>query len=108
MGTKENQTEVDTEAAEARLLTSATPRMHVQVTEGVVNPIELAKALGVRPQQVYNDIRAGRLGSVTHTVTQKMVIEWDDAVEYSRKRFDRELQKELKVQAELAGETVDA
>ena len=99
-------TDVTPEVAEQRLMAKATERMKEQRSEDIVNPIELAKALEIKPQQVYNDIRNGRLEAVKHNNTQKIVIDWSVAVEYARRRFDRELQKQLKVEAELAGETV--
>ena len=70
------EAEVSVEETEERLLAAGSERLHAQYELEVVNPIELAKALDIRPQQVYNYIRNGRLESIRLNSTQKIVIPW--------------------------------
>jgi len=64
-------------------------RIQVQFEQGVINPIELAKFMGVRPQMIYQDIRAGKLAAVKLNNTQKIVIERDVAMTYAAAYLDR-------------------
>ena len=80
---------VTVEDAEAYLVSRLTERGKAQVANGVINPIELAKALDVRPQMLYSYIRDGRLEAHETPDTQKLVIRLEDALEYVRKRLER-------------------
>jgi hypothetical protein len=80
---------VSTEEALEFLTARLTERGVAQVKAGVINPIELAKALDVRPQMLYSYIRDGRLKAFVTPDTQKLIIRKDDAVEYVRKRLER-------------------
>ena len=82
--------EVSTEEALEWLTPRLSERAQEQVAQGVINPIELAKALNVRPQMLYSYIRDGRLKARTTTDTQKLLIKFEDALEYVRKRLQRE------------------
>lgn len=81
-------------------------RLVAQREAGVVNPIVLARALGVRPQMIYNYIREGRNGlvGVRENDTQKIVIDWDVAIGFAQRYLNRKAQAELKKQLELAGQ----
>jgi hypothetical protein len=93
-----------------------------QKANGVVNPIVLAALLSVgsedpvRPQMIYNYLRKGKFteveGAVGENSTQKKVINLDEAntfaKQYHERKTEREAKKAAKVEAELAGETVDA
>lgn len=92
------------EEVEQTLLESGLERLFAQKSEGIVNPIVLAKCLGIRPQMVYNYIRAGRINAVKHNNTQKLVISWDDAIEFAQRYLNRKLVKQLKVEAELTAD----
>jgi len=94
---------VDEDAALQYLLSYGTERLVSQISNEVVNPIELAKALNIRPQMVYNHIRSGRIPS-HHNDSQKLVIDLRDALEYSAKYLNRKAVKQAKIDAELAGE----
>jgi hypothetical protein len=78
-------------------------RLAEQLEEGVVTPIELAKAIDVFPQMIYNYIRNGRLAAHTTTDTQKIVIQLGDAKEFVRARLEKDARKAAQVQAELEG-----
>ena len=97
------EAEVSEEEAAERLLEAGSERLHQQVEMDIVNPIELAKALDIRPQQVYNYIRNGRLEGVKHNSTQKIVIPWAAAVAFASQRYSKALRKEMRIQAELEG-----
>src|SRR5262249_39993369 len=81
--------EVSFEEAESRLLELGTDRMREQAKSGVVTPIELAKALNVRPQQVYNYIRNSRIAAHKTEDTQKLVVSWEDAVAEAQRLFSK-------------------
>jgi hypothetical protein len=74
--TTEVEVLVTTEDAERQLLGSGLERLLKQQEQGVVNPIMLAQAIGVRPQMIYNYIRQGRIASVMGN-TQKKTIAWN-------------------------------
>lgn len=95
---------ISTEETEQKLLKSGTDRLRTQHEEGVVNPIELAKALNVRPQMIYNYIRDGKIPTTESNNTQKLVIPWGDAVAFAQKYLGRKLVKQQKVEAELRGD----
>jgi hypothetical protein len=95
---------VSLEQAEQALLSKPIARLLEQQKLGIVNPIVLAEAIGVRPQMVYNYIRSGRIKAVKHNNTQKLVIEWKEAVAFAQRYMDRKARAELKRQQELAGD----
>jgi hypothetical protein len=88
-------------------------RFAEQAAEGVVNPIVLAKLVGVRPQMVYNYLAKGKFteveGAVGTNSTQKKVIQLDEANTWAQGYIDRKVTRETKeaekVAAELAGTT---
>jgi hypothetical protein len=91
--------EVSIEDAKAYLDTRLSERGVAQVAEGVINPIELAKALDVRPQMLYSYIRDGRIVARKTVDTQKLVFDLDTALEFVAKRLTREAQRAAKAAA---------
>lgn len=69
-------------------------RLGAQYRQGVINPIELAKLMGCRPQAVYADIRAGRLKAIKLNSTQKLVLQRDEALGYAAAYLDRKAARE--------------
>jgi hypothetical protein len=108
--TKEETTEQEQEVlvteqdAERQLLGSGLDRLLKQQEQGVVNPIMLAQAIGVRPQMIYNYIRSGRIASVMDNNTQKKTIAWSVAVNFAQQYLNRKAVKAAKVERELAGD----
>jgi len=90
------------EALETFALTE--PRLRTQMEEGVINPIMLAKFLGVIPQMMYNYVASKRIPA-HYNNTGKLVIDLDDAVEFLFARAQRNAEKRAKEAAELAGLT---
>jgi len=99
--------------AEAVLLTSKNPRMKVQHAEGIINPIVLADALGIRPQMVYNYIKKGKIQTldlnaerpgVTENSTQHIVVEWSVAVRWVQMFMGKRAARQEKIEAQLRGE----
>jgi hypothetical protein len=78
----------------------ATERVGIQFEQGVINPIELAKLMGVRPQMIYQDIRSGKLTAVKHNNTQKLTIERSIAIEYASRYLDRKAARVLQSEQE--------
>jgi hypothetical protein len=82
-------------------------RLSVQIDEGVINPIMLARLLGIVPQQVYQAIAKGKLPAMTDNDTQKRRIKFDDAVRWAANYLDRkdlrERQKEQEAQVAAEG-----
>jgi hypothetical protein len=101
--TTEVEVLVTTEDAERQLLGSGLERLLKQQEQGVVNPIMLAQAIGVRPQMIYNYIRQGRIASVMGN-TQKKTIAWSVAVDFAQKYLNRKAVKQAKVERELQGQ----
>jgi hypothetical protein len=103
--TTEETTEVlvSAEDAERQLLGSGLDRLLKQKEQGVVNPIMLAQAIGVRPQMIYNYIRSGRIASVMDNNTQKKTIAWSVAVNFAQQYLNRKAVKAAKVERELSG-----
>ena len=94
--------EVTKEQAIDYLKQHGTSKLLEQIdTQDIVGPIELAKAIGVKPQMIYNYIRNNRINGVHHNSTQKLVISIDGAAEFVAKRLTREANKRAKVEAEL-------
>jgi hypothetical protein len=90
--------------AEKVLVESGLDRLMKQREQGVVNPIMLAQAIGVRPQMIYNYIRSGRIASVVDNNTQKKTIAWSVAVAFAQQYLNRKAVKAAKVERELAGQ----
>jgi hypothetical protein len=89
----------------AKLMSESTdPRLQEQLAQSIVNPIVLAKMLGVKPQQIYNRIRAGKIATVTQNSTQKIVIPIAEAQRFAANYMDRKARSQAKLEAELAGE----
>jgi hypothetical protein len=76
-------------------------RLVQQKEQGVVNPIILARALGVRPQMIYNYIREGKIASVADNNTQKKVIPYSVALAFAQGYLDRKAQQSLKILRQL-------
>jgi hypothetical protein len=70
-------------------------RIQEQLAEGGMNPILLARYIGVRPQMIYQAIRDGKLTAVTHNNTQKQFIRLAEAIAYAAKYLDRKRQRDL-------------
>lgn len=100
------------EEAEQVLLSSKNPRMKEQYALGVISPIVLANAVGIRPQMVYNYIRQGKIRTledsphegVTTNSTQHIVIDWEVAVLWVQKFVGRKVDKQERIEAQLRGE----
>lgn len=75
-------------------------RIVLQYSQGVINPMELAKITGQHPQQIYADIRAGKLTYVTDNNTQKKTIPNAIALEYAGRYLDRKAAKLLQREQE--------
>jgi hypothetical protein len=78
-------------------------RLKAQASEGVMNPIMLARFLGIAPQQVYNRIKAGKIQTVTRNDTQKITIPLAEAIAFAADYLDKQAKKQAKIEAELAG-----
>lgn len=74
----------------------------------VVNPIVLAKLLGIPPQMVYNYIRNGRikagLEATATNNTQKVVIALEEAETWAYNYLRKKASKQAKIERELRGE----
>jgi len=77
-------------------------RIALQFSQGIINPMVLAAFLGIRPQQVYQAIRDGKLTAVKQNNTQKLVIERSEAVRWAAVYLDRKAQRLLQQAQELA------
>jgi hypothetical protein len=93
---------VTPEDVTSQMKSSNLPRLGEQLGEGVVNPIVLAKFLGIKPQQVYNRIKAGKIETVQHNSTQKIVIPIEEATRFAASYLDRKARKAAQVEAELS------
>jgi len=93
------------EEAEEFLLTQAgrIPRLKDQYATGVVNPIVLATALGTRPQMIYQYIGKGKIVAQM-SETQKIVIDWQEAVKFTQTYIGRKQARQDKIEKELRGE----
>ncbi len=80
---------------------SKVARLSSQMSQGVVNPIVLAKVCGIKPQQVYNYIRKGYIAAVRENNTQKLYIELNDAVAFVMRRLNRSAAEQLRINEEL-------
>jgi len=67
-------------------------RIGEQIELDVINPIELARILDIRPQQVYQAIRHGAL-KTTENNTQKKYIDIDEAARWTAEYLNRKLQR---------------
>jgi 3-deoxy-D-arabino-heptulosonate 7-phosphate (DAHP) synthase len=94
---------VTVEDALKGLQESKNARLQTQLSENVVNPIELAKHLEVKPQMVYNYIRSGRIPSRLND-TQHFVVSVEDACEFISLYLSKKAAKAAQVEAELNGE----
>jgi hypothetical protein len=92
-----------TESTTKRLLAVKNPRVKVMHEQGLMAPIDLAKAMEVRPQMIYNRIRDNKLPAHFNT-TGKYQLRFDDAVDFADAYFTRAAEKKAKIDAELAGE----
>ena len=90
--------------AEEYLLEHGTDRFHGMWDSGKVNPIELAKALDIRAQMVYNYIKGGKIEGVGQNDTQKVTITNDGALAFAQKYLNRKAVKEAKEQEKIARE----
>jgi hypothetical protein len=77
------------------------PRLQEQLEHGVVTPIELANAVGKRPQMIYNYIRAGRIAAHRNDETQKLVINLEDAQGFVRQVLNKDKGKAAQVNQQL-------
>lgn len=68
-------------------------RIAEQLSQGIVNPMELAKELHIRPQQVYQAIRQGALKAVHQNNTQKLYIDETEAARWAAAVYNRRLKK---------------
>jgi hypothetical protein len=91
----------DEEAFKRLLAAKGTDRLKMQRELGVVNPIEFAKLLGVRPQMIYNYIRSGKIKAAKHNNTQKLYIEADEADRFAREYLGRKQARAQQIEREL-------
>lgn len=103
------------EEAEELLLSYRNPRLKAQYAEGIINPIVLAGAVGVKPQMIYNYIRNGKIKTidldapqpgVSTNNTQHIVIAWGVAVLWTQKYLQKKADHQERVERELRGEVV--
>lgn len=77
-------------------------------TPDMLSPIEVAKLADVRPQMVYNYIRAGYIEAVRDEETGKLRVSREVAEawveKYLANKAAREEKRQAKLEAELAGE----
>jgi len=99
--TDELEVLVTDEEALAYLKEHGSTRLNQQMEQSVVTPIELAKALDIRPQMIYNYIRDGRIASRKTPDTQKIVIPLEVAQAYVATRLNKDAAKAKVVQAQL-------
>jgi hypothetical protein len=85
-----------------KLKQRGTDRFLEQVENGFVNPIEFARALDVKPQMIYNYITKGKITTIMSS-TQKKQIVLQDAVEFAKQYMQRAIDKQERIEAELAG-----
>jgi hypothetical protein len=97
--------EVTVEMVRALFDATGEDRLQLQRQLGVVNPIMLAKALGVRPQMIYNYIRDGKIKTVDRNNTQKITIDVLEAERWAQTYLGRKAAKAAKIEAELRGES---
>jgi hypothetical protein len=64
-------------------------RLEEQLEEGVINPIILARILGIRPQAVYGAIRDGKIAVLPKNDTQKYRIQTEEAVRWASQYLTR-------------------
>ena len=101
-------TETDTESTALRLrrelqeAADAGERIGLQYQQGIINPMELAKLMGVRPQHVYADIRSGKLTHVVDNNTQKKVVPAAIAIHYATMYLDNKAARLLQLEQEAA------
>lgn len=103
---------VSREDAEKSLLSKPVARLVEQKAFGVVNPIVLAEALGVRPQMIYSYIRQGKIkrsaeviqGGTRANNTQHIVIDWDEAVSFAQRYLNKKAKQKAQIERELKGE----
>jgi hypothetical protein len=95
---------VSREDAEKILTSKPIARLQEQKAFGVVNPIVLAEALGVRPQMIYTYIRQGKVKAHSDTATQKVVIDWDEAVSFAQRYLNKKAIQQARIERELKGE----
>jgi hypothetical protein len=106
--TETTAVEVTAEELQARVnsvLANGSERLATQLNQRVVNPIELARAMKVRPQMIYNYIRKGKIAAVRQNNTQKLFIEEHEPRAFLDRYYGRKLAAEKKVELELAGES---
>lgn len=58
-------------------------RLDEQLDEGVINPIILARILGIKPQMVYQAIRDGKITTLPKNDTQKYRIRVEEATRWA-------------------------
>lgn len=99
----EEQPLVSVEDVQEMISTSKLDRLSEQASNGVINPIVLAKFLNIAPQQVYNRIKAGKIQIANRNSTQKIVIPLGEALEFAANYLDKKARKQAQIEAELAG-----
>jgi predicted DNA-binding transcriptional regulator AlpA len=100
---KEKEVLVTEDKVEELLKKSKNERLLIQIDEGVINPIELAKFLGIAPQQIYNRIKQGKIATVDRNTTQKIVIPLWAATKFAAEYLDKQAQKQKRIDDELKG-----
>jgi Mn-dependent DtxR family transcriptional regulator len=77
-------------------------RLRIQVDDGVVSPIILARYLNVKPQMIYQAIRDGKLTAVDYNNTQKKFVRLTTALEWAAKYLTRKQLRDLEKAQEEA------
>jgi hypothetical protein len=70
-------------------------RLEAQMAEGVINPILLARILGIQPQYVYAAIASGKLPTIGENDTQKKRIAVREAARWAAMYLTRKAQRDL-------------
>lgn len=93
----------DSEVAEWLFKHLPLPQQELLERYGIVTPIGLADAVGVKAQVIYNYIRQGRI-DFKLSETGKKVIPRAALYKYLKNRLDKEHAKQEQLERELRGE----
>jgi hypothetical protein len=88
--------------AMAFLESNGSDRLKAMKVDSIVAPIELARALGVKPQMIFQYIRSGK---IEHRLseTKTKLIPWDVAVAFVQARLQKEADKQAQIDDQLEG-----
>jgi hypothetical protein len=110
MSRTNSNTQVDESTDQVEVVETPTHEVSNRLArEGFIKPMELAKALGIKPQQVYQYTRKGKLETVIEPHTGKILIKVESAAAWLTARDQRTAAAAEKAAAELeSDESVEA